>query len=170
MTTISSDFTIFVTTGAATVVLLYSALLLNRLKSRGGLDRILARTLVDPQSRRSLLRGVSLVTGMFMLMGAITVATNFGLDDVIGDMASATVFCVGAGTLLFQIRTGLNLSKLSLQNELDLRDTQPIIFGALARVRQAEAMNPSPLYLAFPLEQPMGPLAAPSEMDRMFPY
>jgi hypothetical protein len=86
----------------------------------------------------------------------------------VADVVSAGIFCVGAGTLLFQIRTGMSLSKLSLEHELELRDTQPRIFGALARDEPSVAMNPSPLYLALPLELPHTPMVAPFETERYY--
>lgn len=166
MSSLTSEFAIFVTTGSATLVLLYSALLLNRLRSQGGLPRILARTLVSPESRTALLRGVSIVTGMFMLMGAVNVAVNLGLLDAVGDIASATIFCIGAATLLFQIRTGMNLAKLSMEDELDLRDAHPGIFEALAEQETVDVSRPSPLYLALPLEQSRVSFVAPFDTSR----
>lgn len=118
--------------GTTVVVLLCSLLLLIRLGRVGNLERALAHTLVDATSRRSLIVSLSTLAGAFVTLGIVTALGNANLlaDDVT-DALSTAIFCSGAVALLFMVRAGFQVSRITLADELNLRDFEPDVYRAL---------------------------------------
>ena len=154
MSSLTSNVAALAIIVSASSVLLYSALFLGRLRDRGMLGRLLARAVVDARSRRTVLLAISTIDAMFMFIGVGSVLIDLGvIPSGPGSLLVAAAFCVGSAILLFQIRLGIRDSVLSLENELDLRDSEPGVFDAMARANPPSPTTALPLYLAFPLEQ-----------------
>jgi hypothetical protein len=150
----TGDFEIVVLTVSATLVILYGLLLLARLKRRGDLGRILAKSVVDSRTRNTILWGIGTLSSMFILMGVLSVAEDIGLvTDELQNLLNSGIFLTGAATLLYLTRTGMSLADLSLEDELDLRDSHPEVFSGMGSSVGLEFVASSPLYAAFALEQ-----------------
>lgn len=138
---------------SATAVLAYAAIFLVQLRKRGQLERLLVRAVIDPARRRRTLIGISIVNGMFVLMGAIFV---LGAVHVIGDDLSdvllAGAFSIGSATLLAQIRIGSRDQDLSIEHELELRDHHPDVWAAIPETASPMPPAEGGSYLAVPFE------------------
>jgi|HubBroStandDraft_1064217.scaffolds.fasta_scaffold83071_3 hypothetical protein len=150
----SNEFEVVVMATSAILVLAYSAFFLFRVKGRAALEHIILRSVVDRSSRRNLIFGLALVNGMFLLLGAILVLTSLNvISDNVSELARALIFVVGASGILYMIRLAAANSQLTLENELDLRDSHPETFDVVAASTRVQGVGASPLYLAFPLDQ-----------------
>lgn len=139
---------------AAVAVLAYSSVLLFRARKRGDLDRILARAIVDPATRKVLLSQIAVVNTMFIWTGIAFGLTQANLlGDTLGDLFAASTFTVGAVVMLVEVRQGLRISSLSMQAELELRDTQPEVFEALVTKQRGELPASVAGWMVFPVEQ-----------------
>lgn len=147
---------------ATTIVVLVSSLwLLVRLGRLGNLERAMAHTIVDAASRRAFLLGISTLAGTFVALGVATMLGNLTLlpDDVV-DALTTSIFCSGAVALLFMVRAGFRVSRITLADELNLRDFEPDVYRALlAESARANGTSPS-LYVLPGLEPPSGPSAS----------
>ena len=145
----------FAMTVTGTVVILYGLLLLTKVKNDGELGRLFARAVVDTRTRNTLLWGVSLVSAMFISLGFLRIAEDVGLlSDPVRDLLGSGIFLTGSATLLYLTWMGLGMAKLSLENQLDLRDTEPAVFAALAPAGP-DATEGS-MYAPYPLEERTG--------------
>src|SRR5579862_9490494 len=84
------------------IVLVFSLLLLNRLRQWGNLERALAHTVLDATSRRAFLVGIATLAGTFIAMGVWSIVANLGLvSDAASDAVTTSIFCSGAVALLY---------------------------------------------------------------------
>jgi hypothetical protein len=150
----TAEFEIVVLTVSAIVVIAYGLLLLARLKRRGDLGRILAKSVVDSRTRNTIMWGVGTVAGMFILTGVLSVLEDVNLiTDDVQNVVNSGLFLVGAATLLYLTRTGMILAQLNLEDELDLRDSHPEVFASLERSAAPDFGASSSLYQPFALEE-----------------
>lgn len=149
----SSTIAAIAVTGTTIIVLLFSVLLLNRFRKAGTLERALAHTVIDATRRRAFLIGISTLAGTFVAMGATFILANLKvIPDAVGDALTTSIFCSGAIALLYMIRTGFQVSHLSLEDELDLRDFEPKVFGALAGHAGDGTDTAASLYVSPPID------------------
>lgn len=134
--------------GTTVAVLLLSLVLLNRLRKWGGLERALAHAVLHRPSRRMFLVGISTLAGTFVALGAANVAANLDLlSDTSADALTTSIFCAGAAALLLMIWNGFQVSRLSLEDELNLRDYEPGVYRALTELEPEPQELPTTLYV-----------------------
>lgn len=139
--------------GTTLVVLVSSALLLNRLRRWGTLERALAHSVVDASMRRGFLVRIGTVTGAFIALGSTSILANLGLiSDASNDALTTAIFCGGAVALLSMVYNGFRVSRLTLEDELNLRDFAPGIYGALPPDPAATPVPSPSLYVSPPFE------------------
>jgi hypothetical protein len=148
-------------TSTTVVVLVCSVLLLNRLRQWGTLERALAHTVIDTTSRRALLLGIGTLAGTFVALSAMSIAANLQfVSDAVNDAITTALFCSGAVALLYMIYNGFRVSRLTLEDELTLRDFEPAVFDALTGPERHGEVPGTSLYVAPPIdggtERPLG--------------
>lgn len=148
----SSAIAALAVTGTTVVVLGYSVLLLNRLRRWGTLERALAHSVIDAATRRAFLVGISTLTGAFIALGATSILENLGLlSDAANDAITTSIYGAGAIALLSMVYNGFRVSRLTLEDELNLRDFAPAVYGALNPEPAAPPVPPGSLYVAPPI-------------------
>lgn len=153
MTEVSSTFAALLMIVTTSVVVTYGSVLAFRLYRYGGLERALARLILDPTRRRAFLWEFRIVAAAFVALGVATILSNLNVvGDLWADTLVAGLYSVGSLSLLFMIASSWAMADLSLKNELDLRDRHPELFSSLSEgYRPAFGATVSP-YLVYPVE------------------
>jgi hypothetical protein len=135
-------------------VLVAGALLFVRLKIRGQLNRMLLRTVANPKTRESYLKGATVISVSFLFMGVLFVLMTLNiLDAQIGAVLTAVAFATGIAGIVFQIRISKAYVELPLENFPELKELVPQIFEAANTPEVYCGLTPSPLYDQFALDQ-----------------
>jgi hypothetical protein len=150
----SAEFEIVVLSVSAIFVILYGLLLLARLRHDGDLGKIFAKAVVDGRTCNTILVGIGIISSMFILTGILSVAEDIGfVTDDVQNILNSGIFLTGAGTLLYLTRTGFALSNLTLEEELDLRDSHPEVFQSLTSSDKSDYRGSSSVYTVSAVEQ-----------------
>jgi len=137
-----TDAVEFVVLAAAVSVLASGFAVTLRLRKRGGLENSLAHVVIDARKRKVFFWAISTFTAMFVLAGiCFSVEAIGGVSDGVLDFVTSIAFAVGAVAVIAMMLNGLDTSDLSLQEELELRDSVPPV---LAAVREADPYRNDP--------------------------